>query len=90
MGPRSVERGNPKSEPPSRSHRSLQWGRVRLNAETRIRMQRLMTSGMLQWGRVRLNAETARLLMKPKPSWKASMGPRSVERGNEAGGTLSS
>ncbi len=35
MGPRSVERGNRKLVPTVGGRNGLQWGRVRLNAETR-------------------------------------------------------
>ncbi len=37
---------------------------------------------MLQWGRVRLNAETRRANLAIFRLEQASMGPRSVERGN--------
>ncbi len=37
---------------------------------------------MLQWGRVRLNAETIQLALEATDELQASMGPRSVERGN--------
>ncbi len=36
----------------------LQWGRVRLNAETPVLQKDGTLRMMLQWGRVRLNAET--------------------------------
>ncbi len=41
---------------------------------------------MLQWGRVRLNAETSAAVQGVAAFSCASMGPRSVERGNQEGG----
>ena len=66
MGPRSHERGNVKRAllrpVPGSSTCSLQWGRVLMNAETRVRQEVaaewLMRRYMLQWGRVLMNAET--------------------------------
>ena len=60
MGPRSDERGNTRcwvgllSEPAS-----LQWGRVRMNAEIGTETGLPLATWMLQWGRVRMNAEMA-------------------------------
>ena len=39
----------------------------------------------LQWGRVLMNAETARDTGEVCVFWRASMGPRSHERGNPIG-----
>ena len=86
MGPRSHERGNP-VRPKIRQYlyASLQWGRVLMNAETKE------ISGLdsvlvgLQWGRVLMNAETATGCGRCWCGTKASMGPRSHERGNRAG-----
>ena len=78
MGPRSHERGNRftiklelrrvlmNAEPAPANRRTLQWGRVLMNAETRLPIVQcgvLMNAEtpritMLQWGRVLMNAET--------------------------------
>ena len=61
--------------------RGLQWGRVLLNAE---RCLRASLSGLyfpLQWGRVLLNAESGLMPASYCHRYRASMGPRSVERG---------
>ncbi len=44
---------------------------------------------VLQWGRVRLNAETTRGRVRFYDENGASMGPRSVERGNWSTGMYS-
>ncbi len=61
MGPRSVERGNRRLIALCLVDADgLQWGRVRLNAETGAHTAGDSRYGRLQWGRVRLNAETCR------------------------------
>ncbi len=60
----------------------LQWGRVRLNAETKRQNKNEPAASKLQWGRVRLNAETRCDVDVVVAAEPASMGPRSVERGN--------
>jgi hypothetical protein len=61
MGPRSFERGKMgRSRFSSRTSDWLQWGRVRLNAESgRSNPLDKYACGGLQWGRVRLNAESS-------------------------------
>jgi len=59
----------------------LQWGRVRLNAESREAAMGVATYLVLQWGRVRLNAERRHVRMAQLALARASMGPRSFERG---------
>ena len=61
----------------------LQWGRVRSNAETASRLATSTGMGWLQWGRVRSNAETLSGYVIRSYNIRASMGPRSVERGND-------
>ena len=60
----------------------LQWGRVRSNAETNKHLFPLKDAHLLQWGRVRSNAETLSIREVADLIQEASMGPRSVERGN--------
>ena len=81
MGPRSVERGKRFDSENRTDGKTLQWGRVLLNAESRTAAAVTACRKSLQWGRVLLNAERS---MPPRfiPLAKnASMGPRSVERG---------
>src|SRR5690625_2642934 len=81
MEPRSVERGM-KLRNRSQCHgRELQWSRVRLNAEWRLRIELAGVQPELQWSRVRLNAEWLRNNHPRQPPLGASMEPRSVERG---------
>ena len=83
MGPRSVERGNGDIFiTRNAGDDELQWGRVRSNAETRSRGVVFDMDPSLQWGRVRSNAETRRDRPRVHQQDGASMGPRSVERGN--------
>ncbi len=70
MGPRSVERGNQKTGSLYFGNDELQWGRVRLNAETSVIGSPSPSLHALQWGRVRLNAETS--------SWSATLVYRPV------------
>ena len=67
----------------------LQWGRVLMNAETKVLAYVEEYRAWLQWGRVLMNAETSPRLStidEPRP---ASMGPRSHERGNQGSGCWS-
>ena len=83
MGPRSDERGNKKSPSCSTSQaRQLQWGRVLMNAETSFAAMVPMWFPRLQWGRVLMNAETRVTVFETAKEVRASMGPRSDERGN--------
>ena len=60
----------------------LQWGRVLANAEITLMAPIQKMRSRLQWGRVLANAEII-ALSTPTPSvGRASMGPRSRERGN--------
>ena len=67
--------------PPVR-FRALQWGRVLLNAEIMAAFWWTVLAVLLQWGRVLLNAEIAQRAFGRAGRNLASMGPRSVERGN--------
>ena len=81
MGPRSAERGSIRER--SAVRKRLQWGHVRLNVEV-ISLARVPR--MLQWGHVRLNVEVM-LPLEATISGKASMGPRSAERGSSTTGS---
>ncbi len=57
MEPRSDERGRQKAVVSLAAAVSLQWSRVRMNAEGPRRSPTSRTSTSLQWSRVRMNAE---------------------------------
>ncbi len=84
MGPRSDERG--RSVPMVRSSRLfwLQWGRVLMNAEGGLLNLYCSERGSLQWGRVLMNAEGHPRRCRRATRTRASMGPRSDERGRSA------
>src|ERR1035437_3295944 len=71
------------------SHRSpqafartkLQWGRDQLIAELRAAVLGPPMSPWLQWGRDQLIAELSRTGIVIPPPCRASMGPRSIDRG---------
>ena len=54
-----------------------------MNAETPTHLIAPLINCPLQWGRVLMNAETTHLVSSPSPTFYASMGPRSHERGNK-------
>ena len=60
---------------------SLQWGRVRVNAESIAASAARRVLPPLQWGRVRVNAERLSDDELIETILPASMGPRSCERG---------
>ena len=82
MGPRSIDRGNLRLRPGIEQGNGLQWGRDQLIAE--IPSCRYPPQGPepLQWGRDQLIAEMAGFAPVPIPHREASMGPRSIDRGN--------
>ena len=83
MGPRSHERGNvPEPPKPTPKTKTLQWGRVLMNAETKLTVPWQSFIRVLQWGRVLMNAETSLAEDSHRGPRDASMGPRSHERGN--------
>ncbi len=82
MGPRSDERGNRSSLVFSSVIQGLQWGRARMSAEMNAELAELLVPSQLQWGRARMSAEINVAQKNPGGTLKASMGPRSDERGN--------
>ena len=89
MGPRSQERGNGVDDRPRPRllGTALQWGRVLTNAETHLPATCEIDRDWidwLQWGRVLTNAETRSVNHPTTRGCRASMGPRSHERGNAA------
>ncbi len=82
-----IDRGNRmRSAMPGSQRYSLQWGRDQLTAETSTGTCRDARNTMLQWGRDQLTAETHRNGRRQKDNARASMGPRSIDRGNICGG----
>ena len=83
MGPRSDERGNPKtSAATSRSRPTLQWGRAPMSAEMLVSPSTSIRDNSASMGprsdeRGNFTAHGAGLV-----DMSASMGPRSDERGN--------
>ena len=75
------ERGNALTRTADRSSR-LQWGRALSSAEMPPGQESLRRSAMLQWGRALVSAEIAALVVTVSGIRRASMGPRSRERGN--------
>ncbi len=57
MGPRSCERGKRNRPYQAFIMDKLQWGRVRVNAESSDHSPGWQAPAWLQWGRVRVNAE---------------------------------
>ena len=86
MGPRSHERGNMVDEIETKEKKvKLQWGRVLMNAETRVGRDgrpRLQRASMGPRSHERGNMCGCWL---HRPGGQASMGPRSHERGNGYG-----
>ena len=60
----------------------LQWGRAQSSAEMRPRWATSQGNSALQWGRAQSSAEMAAMGEVLRSHGKASMGPRSIERGN--------
>src|SRR2546430_1647981 len=86
MGPRSCERGN--AQPCATLLLrlcSLQWGRAHVRAEigTEPMVVRVWFD-TLQWGRAHVSAEIRYRSFMQECDRRASMGPRSCERGNQA------
>ena len=83
MGPRSEERGNRLREDSRRLRAAaLQWGRAPKNAEMQARFLEAGGFVELQWGRAPKNAEIIDPVELGPRRGRASMGPRSEERGN--------
>ncbi len=83
MGPRSCDRGEAFSSSRTCSHISgLQWGRGHVTAESRNQdVESPNQHVMLQWGRGHVTAESARPGTRDHGRNRASMGPRSCDRG---------
>src|SRR5919197_1130028 len=60
----------------------LQWSHVQLNVETRTGGPARLAWLLLQWSHVQLNVETNRRPAQRGRFRRASMEPRSIERGN--------
>src|SRR5579885_767851 len=84
MGPRSIDRGNAPLPAYDPEHPELQWGRDQLIAEMCVCYVRIAGNGWLQWGRDQLIAEIGALAGVDTRNRRASMGPRSIDRGNAA------
>jgi hypothetical protein len=82
MGPRSIERGNAGVSPKIISQFVLQWGRAQSSAEITPIPDGIVQIQGLQWGRAQSSAEMRGDLRLLIAGSRASMGPRSIERGN--------
>ena len=84
MGPRSIDRGNNGNNSGGKHFLTLlQWGRGRSTAEMRSRIFPTRSSlHRLQWGRGRSTAEMGMMAKQSRRLTNASMGPRSIDRGN--------
>src|SRR5579875_1399318 len=84
MGPRSLDRGNAGFGRAGGTLISrLQWGRDLSIAEMKRSWQFVhYTDASLQWGRDLSIAEIVNQGNGSVPNWSASMGPRSLDRGN--------
>src|SRR6266481_2017838 len=69
---------------------SLQWGRDQLIAEMASVRPDLPAKWSLQWGRDQLIAEIIQSIQRPAAVERASMGPRSADRGNRRNGDAAS
>ncbi len=85
MGPRSVERGNKKKWVVIAPKGRLQWGRVRLNAETVNASAAKKRTNRASMGPRSVERGNTMVLIMRRLRARASMGPRSVERGNQCG-----
>src|SRR5688500_376793 len=83
MEPRSRERGNVQCDqrPPVRGSK-LQWSRAHVSAETARLPIGVAGTFLLQWSRAHVSAETAPGAVGGRRVSRASMEPRSRERGN--------
>ena len=63
----------------------LQWGRALVSAEGKVVLDLVGSAAVLQWGRALVSAEGWRLVLCLPRSYRASMGPRSGERGRANG-----
>ena len=83
MGPRSIERGNIIEYLAAIGRKGgLQWGRAQSSAEIHQHKKQPKQLGRLQWGRAQSSAEMLSDAFRSSAAFDASMGPRSIERGN--------
>src|SRR5579884_3678127 len=82
MGPRSIDRGNTGGNWKTLQTLLLQWGRDQLIAEMEQLPLVASQPEALQWGRDQLIAEMAGGCGTGIAEASASMGPRSIDRGN--------
>ncbi len=88
MGPRSIERGKPLRSMDGWNSSVLSMGpRSYRTRKVRCGTGRGDPSRQLQWGRVQSNAERFRSQRPKTLGQRASMGPRSIERGKEQSST---
>ena len=81
MGPRSIDRGTPGDEAQAGDSQLLQWGRDQLIAELMGLSWCPLPWKLLQWGRDQLIAELQDPVTRLPGLHRASMGPRSIDRG---------
>src|SRR5579875_1061619 len=83
MGPRSGDRGNPTDHAiPAVAYNVLQWGRDLVIAEIGMHVAAPQNAFLLQWGRDLVIAEIRGGSDQGETRLRASMGPRSGDRGN--------
>src|SRR5579885_2000940 len=86
MGPRSGDRGNPTDHAiPAVAYNVLQWGRDLVIAEIGMHVAAPQNAFLLQWGRDLVIAEIRGGSDQGETRLRASMGPRSGDRGNSYG-----
>ena len=85
MEPRSNERGNQGIESVRRRLRMLQWSHAQTSVETDRNGDLLSIPLGLQWSHAQTSVETVRRCRKSPEKERASMEPRSNERGNVGG-----
>ncbi len=81
MEPRSFDRGKSKNDSAFLHDSGLQWSRDRLIAESQLRRLTKKATDALQWSRDRLIAESQANSSSTKYPRRASMEPRSFDRG---------
>ncbi len=81
MGPRSLDRGEAERDVPPHRSLALQWGRGLWTAERVAVALGWLADEPLQWGRGLWTAERVVHRLARRPEVLASMGPRSLDRG---------
>ena len=82
MEPRSIERGNAARVFTSKSRPVLQWSHAQLSVETFTYPHGQHAYNQLQWSHAQLSVETCLWVALQVGDCRASMEPRSIERGN--------